>query len=241
MRTDPMLVATARGVAIVVCAIGLLLGATYLVAQQFASPTPSHSAMGVAASADTRGQAAVGSGTTGQTPAAATRPSGSAGSPASDFKPPDVAANEPGVISRTDGPGVHVQWPDEVLLDGTLIPLGQHGVTSDGARAFARKLTARLLGVYGGRLTEDAQLDGLAEQALVEQFRHGYPWAATVQNGSAVVRFEQLAVLPDQPSVRLVALPVGAHAVGVAVGVAERVESPYLPDLVVLAAVAYQG
>jgi hypothetical protein len=132
-----------------------------------------------------------------------------------------------------------VSWPDAVTLDGQEVPVGDHGVTSDGARALARKLSGRLIAVYGGRLADTAELDALAEQTLAEQLAHGYPSTSVVEQGVDGVRFEPLGVLPQQPELRLAPPPPQVQRVGVAVGVAQRADPGFLPDLVVVAAVAY--
>ena len=149
------------------------------------------------------------------------------GSPSTDSSAADAAAD------------ANVSWPDAVTLDGQDIPPGSGGVTSDGARAVARTLSQRLLAVYGSRLSDAAELDALAEQTLAEQLVHGYPATSVVRQGADGVLFEMLGVLPQPPQFRLAPPPPQVQRVGVAVGVAQRTEPGYLPDLVAVAAVAY--
>jgi hypothetical protein len=130
-----------------------------------------------------------------------------------------------------------VQWPDSALLDGTAVPLGAAGVQSAGGRAFARKLVQFSLTNKSG-LVEAPDLDALAERALIEQLRNeGAVPSGSVQQAGALVRFHMLGALPWPPDLRLP--PPTGQRIGAAAAVAKRIEPEYLPDLVVVAALAY--
>ncbi len=211
--------------------IAVLLGGALLVTRQLTQLPPAPVA-GTAQPNDAGpGSATTGAGVTATGQATVTQPLPKQPAPG------DTAHNlTQRPVEATDA----VQWPDSVLVDGAAVPPGPDGVVSDGARAFARRLTARLLAGWGHRLEDAAELDALAEQFLGQQLAQGYPTVGVRQGMGGAVRIEPLAVLPATPEVRLSPPPPHAQSVGVAVGVARRAEPGYAPDLVLVAAVAYR-
>lgn len=134
--------------------------------------------------------------------------------------------------------------PVSANLGGSLIPVGPEGVMAQGAVRFAQALAQRARTVAGRPLSDEGVLDDLARRVLTEQLagarERGYPQGDVVQRDGATVRVELVAALPHTNGVVLTSLPKDTQAVGVAVGVAQRMEPGYLPDLVVVAAVSYR-
>jgi len=117
-------------------------------------------------------------------------------------------------------------------------------VRTDGARAFAQTLLGRARTQDAG-LLEEPGLRQLAEQALVNELTRSTPRGMVLptrlRQGSVTVQIDVVATLPDATGATLRAFSMGrVPAIGVAVGVAGRVEPDYLPDLVAVAAVAYR-
>ena len=115
---------------------------------------------------------------------------------------------------------------------------------SDGARAFARTLLARAHAQDAG-LVEDPALRQVAEQALIDKLTLSTPTGRVVptrvRQGSVTVQIDIVATLPGTTGASLRVFPsTSVPAIGVAVGIAGRVEPDYLPDLVAVAAVAYR-
>jgi hypothetical protein len=136
-----------------------------------------------------------------------------------------------------------VTLPSSALLGGVLITVGPEGVSSAGADAFAHTLLVRAQ-QRRPDLGEDASLRDVAKLVLADQLgmalQRGAPAPARVQRGGVTVQVEVVATLPDTQTAALQAIGGSVGVVGVAAGLAHRVEPNYLPDLVAVAAVAYR-
>jgi hypothetical protein len=160
---------------------------------------------------------------------------------------PPPAVDAGGVQASVTGEtytGLPVAVPTTAVLDGAELPVGPTGVRSDGARAFAQILLERARAQDSG-LVEDRALRQVAEQALVEQLIILTPTGRVVptrlRQGSVTVQIDIVVTLPETASASLQAFPSrSVPAIGIAVGVAGRVEPDYLPDLVAVAAIAYR-
>lgn len=140
--------------------------------------------------------------------------------------------------------GLPVALPSVATLDGAEVPVGPASVRSDGARAFAQALLARARAQDAG-LSEEPALRQVAEQALADALTRSTPTGRVVptrvRQGNVTVQIDVVATLPDTTGASLrVFSSTRVPAIGVAVGVAGRVEPDYLPDLVAVAAVAYR-
>jgi hypothetical protein len=140
--------------------------------------------------------------------------------------------------------GLPVAVPTTAVLDGAELPVGPGGVRSDGARAFAQVLLERARAQDSG-LVEDPALRQMAEQALVDQISVSTPTGRVVptrvRHGSVTVQIDIVATLPETAAASLHAFSSkSVPAIGIAVGVAGRVDPDYLPDLVAVAAIAYR-
>jgi hypothetical protein len=173
------------------------------------------------------------------------RPTGASAAQAPGSTP--YAANGGGDQASVPGgtyTGLPVAVPATAVLNGAELPVGPAGVQSDGARAFARTLLGRARAQDSG-LVEDPALRQAAEQALADQLTVSTPTGRVVptrvRQGSVTVQIDIVATLPATASASLQVFPsTSVPAIGVAVGVAGRVEPDYLPDLVAVAAVAYR-
>ena len=137
-----------------------------------------------------------------------------------------------------------VALPSVVALDGADVPVGPGGVQTAGARAFAQVLLVRAQDRDPG-LAEDPALRQIAEDALMDELASaqltGLPRPVRLRRSAALVQIDVVGALPDTSSSALQLFPSTIVSfVGVAVGVAQRTESGYLPDLVTVAAVAYR-
>jgi hypothetical protein len=140
--------------------------------------------------------------------------------------------------------GLPVAVPTTAVLDGAEMPVGPGGVRSDGGRAFAQVLLGRARAQDSG-LVEDPALRQVAEQVLVDQLTVSTPTGRVVptrvRQGSVTVQIDIVATLPGTAAASLQAFSSkSVPAVGIAVGVAGRVDPDYLPDLVAVAAIAYR-
>jgi hypothetical protein len=140
--------------------------------------------------------------------------------------------------------GLPVALPPTAVLDGAELPVGPAGVRTDAARAFAQTLLRRALAQDAG-LAEDPALRQVAEQALVDQLTLSIPTGRVVptrlRRGSVTVQIDIVATQPmtTGASIRMFS-SAGIPEIGIAVGIAGRIEPDYLPDLVAVAAVAYR-
>ena len=137
-----------------------------------------------------------------------------------------------------------VDLPSVVALGGADVPVGPDGVQTTGARAFAQVLLARAQDRDPG-LAEDPALRQIAKDALIEKLAlaqvTGLPRPVRLRRGAVLVQIDVVGALPDTSSSALQLFPsTSVPTVGVAVGVSQRAEPGYLPDLVTVAAVAYQ-
>ena len=92
---------------------------------------------------------------------------------------------------------------------------------------------------------EELGLRQVAEQTLMNELARAVPMGmlrpVRLQRGSITVQIDVVATLPDTTTASLRLFRSGSvPAVGLAVGVAGRVEPDYLPDLVAVAAMAYR-
>jgi hypothetical protein len=170
----------------------------------------------------------------------------SAGAPEIADSPPAAvdAGNNPASALEETYTGLPVAVPATAVLQGVELPVGPSGVRSDGARAFAQTLLGRVR-AQDSELVEDPVLRQVAEQALVDQLTVSTPTGRVVptrvRRGSVTVQIDIVGTLPEITGVSLRVFPsASVPALGVAVGVAGRVEPDYLPDLVAVAAVAYR-
>ena len=155
----------------------------------------------------------------------------------------DGDANSTSALGETYT-GLPVALPTTAVLGGAEVPVGPASVRTDGARAFAQTLLGRARTQDAG-LLEEPGLRQLAEQALVNELTRSTPRGMVLptrlRQGSVTVQIDVVATLPDATGATLRAFSMGrVPAIGVAVGVAGRVEPDYLPDLVAVAAVAYR-
>lgn len=151
----------------------------------------------------------------------------------------DVQISDP----LTDSP-VALDLPSIVALGGADVAVGPDGVQTSGARTFAQSLLARAHD-RDPDVADDPALRQIAESELMNQLAlaelTGMPHPARLVRGSVIVQIEVVGPLTDTHSAAL-RLPSSRSvpAVGLAVGVVQRAEPGYLPDLVTVAAVAYR-
>jgi hypothetical protein len=156
---------------------------------------------------------------------------------------PEPGGDQPGTPGETYT-GISVAVPATAVLEGAELPVGPAGVRSDGARAFAQILLGRARAHDAG-LVDDPALRQVAEQALIDELTLSTPTGRVVptrrRHGSVTVQIDIVATLPQTTGASLrVVSSASVPAIGVAIGVAGRVEPDYLPDLVAVAAVAYR-
>ncbi|MDQ6675368.1 MAG: hypothetical protein M3069_32325 [Chloroflexota bacterium] len=178
-----------------------------------------------------------------ETLAALPTPDGAAPAPEGTLPPPESGGDQSTMAGGTYT-GLPVAVPATAVLDGAELPVGPAGVRSDGARAFALALLGRARAQDAG-LVEDLTLRQVAEQALVDALTISTPTGRVVptrlRQGSITVQVDIVATLPVITGASLRVFPsASAPAIGVAVGVAGRVEPDYLPDLVAVTAIAYR-
>jgi len=157
------------------------------------------------------------------------------------------AAADDGVAQAEPGgtyTGLPVALPVNAVLQGAEVPVGPNSVQSAGARAFAQRLLTRAQ-TQDPNLVEELGLRQVAEQTLMNELARAVPIGmlrpVRLQQGSITVQIDVVATLPDTTTASLRLSRSGSvPAVGLAVGVAGRVEPDYLPDLVAVAAVAYR-
>jgi hypothetical protein len=151
----------------------------------------------------------------------------------------DVQVSDP----LTESP-LPADLPSIVTLGGADVPLGPDGVQTSGARTFAQLLLVRAHD-RDPDLADDPSLRQIAEDVLTNQLAlarlTGAPRPARLVQGSVVVQIEVVGPLSETPAATL-RLPSSTRVseVGLAVGVVQRAEPGYLPDLVAVAAVAYR-
>ena len=160
---------------------------------------------------------------------------------------PQVGA-DPSIDNQTSDPLTDSQMPAElpsiVALGGADVAVGPDGVQTSGARTFAQSLLARAHD-RDPDLGDDPALRQIAESELMNQLAlaelTGMPRPARLVRGSVIVQIEVISLLTETHSAALRLPPSrSVPAVGLAVGVVQRAEPGYLPDLVTVAAVAYR-
>ena len=163
--------------------------------------------------------------------------------PTGDDRQPAASETEPmaaAVAAPGQGPGL----PRSANLGGSLVPVGPGGVTAPGALRFAQVLAQGARTAVRRPVGSDPALDELARRVLGEELagaqQRGYPQGDVLSRDGATVRVEVVTVLPQTNTVKLSALPRDTQALGVAAGVAQRIQPGFLPDLVVVAAVSYR-
>jgi hypothetical protein len=172
-------------------------------------------------------------------------PSSAGATPATaDTEPASADGGNQASASGGTYTGLPVAVPTTAVLDGAELPVGPAGVRSDGARAFARTLLDRARAQDSGPV-EDPVLRQAAEQALADELAATTPSGRVVptrlRQGSVTVQIDIVATLPETAGASLPMFSTASvPAIGVAVGVAGRIEPDYLPDLVAVAAMAYR-